>query len=87
MQKEINRYKGQDTQKKLFCGEKFIAYFFVIELLNKSLLKCFYCNTNKIEVKIYLSSNAIKIYLSSNASLFRSKSFLLFSMINFDGNV
>jgi hypothetical protein len=46
IQKKINGYKGQDTQKKLFCSEKFIDYLFVIELLNRSLLKCFYCNKN-----------------------------------------
>jgi hypothetical protein len=44
IQKKISGYKSQDTIKKIFCKIKFIDYDFVIELLKKSLSKCYYCD-------------------------------------------
>lgn len=40
---KIRGYKSQDQLKKIFCSEKFIDYKFVIELLQHSEIKCFYC--------------------------------------------
>jgi hypothetical protein len=44
IRKKISGYKSQDIIKKMFCKETFIDYDFVIELLKKSLSKCFYCD-------------------------------------------
>lgn len=40
---KIKGYKSQDHLKTLFCSEKFIDYEFVVELLQRSDIKCFYC--------------------------------------------
>lgn len=44
--KKIGGYKAQDNMKNIYCEEKFIDYDFVINLLNNSSLKCFYCKKN-----------------------------------------
>lgn len=40
---KIKGYKSQDNLKKKFCDEKFINYEFVIEMLRRCDIKCFYC--------------------------------------------
>ena len=54
IQQKINGYKGQDGKKNIYCAEKFIDYAFVIKLLQKSLLKCFYCYNNMMIVYDYV---------------------------------
>jgi hypothetical protein len=43
IESKIRGYKSQDNLKKKFCGDEFIDYDFVIEMLKKCDLKCFYC--------------------------------------------
>ena len=46
IQQKINGYRWQDIKKNIFLQDNFIDYDFVIELLQKSQGKCFYCQIN-----------------------------------------
>ena len=43
IQQKINGYRWQDIKKNIFYPDNFIDYDFVIDLLQKSQGKCFYC--------------------------------------------
>ena len=43
IQKKIQGYRSQDVKKKLHNEELFVDFNYVIELINESLLECYYC--------------------------------------------
>ena len=43
IQTKIQGYRSQDVKKKLHNEELFVDFNYVIELINESLLECYYC--------------------------------------------
>jgi len=44
IQRKISSYKAQDKEKNLFDDDKFINMEIVLEKIEKSVMKCFYCS-------------------------------------------
>ena len=55
IQNKVSSYKMQDIQKQKYDDEKFVDLNFVIELLHKKSLKCFYCKES-----VYLFYNFVR---------------------------
>lgn len=43
---KLTNYKHQDSLKKVFLEDKFVTLDYVVNLLDKSILKCHYCSQN-----------------------------------------
>lgn len=48
LRKKIASYKSQDHQKNIFSDKLFIDFDFLIDLLQKSHLKCYYCKNSTL---------------------------------------
>ena len=55
IQNKISSYKMQDIQKQKYDDDKFVDLDFVIELLHKKEIKCFYCRES-----VYLFYNYVR---------------------------
>ena len=55
IQNKVSSYKMQDIQKQKFNDDKFVDLNFVISLLHKKELKCFYCRES-----VYLFYNFVR---------------------------
>lgn len=54
IQQKIRGYKYQDIEKELYDSKIFIDFDFVIDLLQKTKIKCFYCNNEVFIIYQYV---------------------------------
>ena len=44
IQTKIQGYKNQDVKKKILVEDIFVDFQYILELISKSMLECYYCN-------------------------------------------